>query len=215
MAASSRKTTKGELTRQKIIEATLDLIATTGLNSLSHRNIANAAQVRLSLTSYYFESMDHLILSAFEEFARREVKQIQWIQEQVDTILREYLAKGVNEDRESCVLQLTELLTQYISTELTDETRRKQLTIRCHFLFALGQSEMLVKRVSEYKLQVLRLIEKTAELIGSPYPEIDANLVIFTFREFEFALVSGDQNFNQEIVSKTLKRLLSTLIATE
>ncbi|QUJ70348.1 TetR family transcriptional regulator (plasmid) [Photobacterium sp. GJ3] len=99
MAASSRKTTKGELTRQKIIDATLALIASTGLNSLSHRSIANAAQVRLSLTSYYFESMDHLILCAFEEFARRELKQIQWIREQVDDILQPIVTLGEGSDR--------------------------------------------------------------------------------------------------------------------
>ncbi|UTM60083.1 TetR family transcriptional regulator [Photobacterium sp. CCB-ST2H9] len=214
MAASSRKTTKGELTRQKIIEATLALIANRGLNSLSHRNIANAAQVRLSLTSYYFESMDHLILCAFDEFARREVMQIQWIQQQVDQILERYPVEGEESNRPQCIQELTDLLTEYILTELSDESRRKQLAIRCHFLFALGQSQALIQRVSAYKLQVLNLIKETAIKIGSPSPEVDANLVVFVFREFEFSLVSGDENFNQEIVSETLKRLLSTLMTT-
>lgn len=51
--------------RQRILEATLDVIAQGGVDSVSHRRVAAAAGVPLGSTTYYFESRAHLIHEAF------------------------------------------------------------------------------------------------------------------------------------------------------
>ena len=49
---------KGEKTRQKILAATLRVIASEGVRGTTHRVIAKEAGVQLSLTTYYFKDLN-------------------------------------------------------------------------------------------------------------------------------------------------------------
>lgn len=51
--------------RQRIIDATLEVITEHGMSGLSHRRVAKAAGVPLSATSYYFGTLDDLVEAAF------------------------------------------------------------------------------------------------------------------------------------------------------
>lgn len=51
--------------RQRILDATLDVIAQGGVDSVSHRRVAAVAGVPLGSTTYYFLSRAHLIREAF------------------------------------------------------------------------------------------------------------------------------------------------------
>ena len=63
---------KGEMTRQKILAATLRVIARDGVRGTTHRAIAKEAGVQLSLTTYYFKDLGELISLAFEVFMERD-----------------------------------------------------------------------------------------------------------------------------------------------
>ncbi len=65
--------------RASILDATLRLIATDGVDSVTHRRVAAAAGVPLGSTTYYFESREHLLREAF----RRYLEQIQALQNRV------------------------------------------------------------------------------------------------------------------------------------
>ncbi|MEU3146510.1 MULTISPECIES: TetR/AcrR family transcriptional regulator [unclassified Streptomyces] len=54
--------------RERIIAATLDLIAEEGLAAVSHRKIARRAGVPLGSMTYHFGGMDELLREAFSEF---------------------------------------------------------------------------------------------------------------------------------------------------
>lgn len=56
---------RGEYRRQVILQSTLDMIAEGGVDSVTHRRVAERAQIPLGSTTYYFESRDHLIGEAF------------------------------------------------------------------------------------------------------------------------------------------------------
>lgn len=51
--------------REQIIDTALELIGTIGLAALTHRRIAEAANIPLGSTTYYFDSLGHLIQEAF------------------------------------------------------------------------------------------------------------------------------------------------------
>ncbi|MCX4234980.1 MULTISPECIES: TetR/AcrR family transcriptional regulator [Streptomyces] len=55
--------------RERIIGATLDLIAEEGIASVSHRKIAARAGVPLGSMTYHFSGMDELLREAFTRFA--------------------------------------------------------------------------------------------------------------------------------------------------
>ncbi len=54
--------------RERIIAATLDLIAEEGIARVSHRRIAQRAQVPLGSMTYHFSGMDRLLREAFGRF---------------------------------------------------------------------------------------------------------------------------------------------------
>jgi DNA-binding transcriptional regulator YbjK len=51
--------------RQRIVDATLTVIATDGLDAVRHRRVADLAGVSLGSTSYHFASRDELVEAAF------------------------------------------------------------------------------------------------------------------------------------------------------
>ncbi|MET0989981.1 MAG: TetR family transcriptional regulator, partial [Glaciihabitans sp.] len=55
--------------RDRIISATLDLIAEGGVAGVSHRKVAAKADVPLGSMTYHFENMGELLRESFERFA--------------------------------------------------------------------------------------------------------------------------------------------------
>ena len=56
--------------RDRIIEVCLDVIAEVGVAGVSHRRVAEAADVPLGSMTYHFTGMDELLREAFDRFAR-------------------------------------------------------------------------------------------------------------------------------------------------
>ncbi|MEV6813084.1 TetR family transcriptional regulator C-terminal domain-containing protein [Micromonospora sp. NPDC051296] len=55
--------------RQRLIEVTLDVIAEHGVAGTTHRRVAAAADVPLGSVTYHFDSLEHLLTSAFTHLA--------------------------------------------------------------------------------------------------------------------------------------------------
>lgn len=60
--------------RDRIIDATLTVIAANGVTGTSHRKVAAAAGVPLGSMTYHFSGMDELLREAFSRFADRAVE---------------------------------------------------------------------------------------------------------------------------------------------
>lgn len=56
--------------RERILQATLDTIATHGIHAVTHRKIASCAEVPLGSLTYYFSGIEALIEEAFRIFTR-------------------------------------------------------------------------------------------------------------------------------------------------
>jgi DNA-binding transcriptional regulator YbjK len=59
-------TAKGAARREAIVAAAAALLATEGPDAVSHRSVATAARVPLAATTYYFDSLDDLLVAAME-----------------------------------------------------------------------------------------------------------------------------------------------------
>ena len=69
MTATREPDPSGQRTvRDRIVAATLGIIAEEGLDAVRHRRVAERAGVSLGSTSYHFESRDDLIEAAFLQF---------------------------------------------------------------------------------------------------------------------------------------------------
>ncbi len=77
MAAAGERdrpvTAKGAARREEIVAAASALLATEGPDAVSHRAVAAAARVPLAATTYYFGSLDDLLVAAVERAADEEL----------------------------------------------------------------------------------------------------------------------------------------------
>ncbi len=71
MTAAS--TPKGERRRQALVEAAAALLAEGGFDAVRHRAVAERAGLPLASTTYYFRSLDELVMAAVEHGARAEL----------------------------------------------------------------------------------------------------------------------------------------------
>lgn len=62
--SSIKRRSKGEKTRLHILESAIQVIANHGIKGTTHRAIAKAANIQLSLTTYYFKDIEELIYQA-------------------------------------------------------------------------------------------------------------------------------------------------------
>ena len=149
MSDSAKTNGRGGQRRRLILETTLQLIAGGGVDSVTHRRVAEAAGIPLGSTTYYFESRDHLLREAFDFYLAKATE----LQAKVRTgpinseaALVEYLVELTRREFEDEAILLAEYeLTLFAARDAHvaeslhrwDETIIKQVT---KYLKALGSS---------------------------------------------------------------------------
>jgi DNA-binding transcriptional regulator YbjK len=68
------KGTRGAERRLLLLQTTLKLIADRGVDAVSHRSVAELAEVPLGSTTYWFASRQEMLSEALEYFARAEIE---------------------------------------------------------------------------------------------------------------------------------------------
>jgi DNA-binding transcriptional regulator YbjK len=64
---------RGRRRREALLEATIKVIGETGIDNVTHRNVASAAGLPLASTTYWFASKDELLEEAFRHAADRDI----------------------------------------------------------------------------------------------------------------------------------------------
>jgi DNA-binding transcriptional regulator YbjK len=75
-AGEPTRQARGERRRDAILQAALRVIADRGVSAVTHRAVATEADVPLSSTTYYFESLDELLEGALLRFVRAETERL-------------------------------------------------------------------------------------------------------------------------------------------
>ena len=69
-------TAKGERRRQELVTAAAALLRSGGFDAVRHRAVAERAGLPLASTTYYFASLDDLVVAAMERNGRDELAQV-------------------------------------------------------------------------------------------------------------------------------------------
>jgi TetR/AcrR family transcriptional regulator, regulator of biofilm formation and stress response len=67
---------RGAARREALLEAVLLIVAETGADSVTHRRVAEVAELPLASTTYWFSSKEHLLTAALELAAERDIARI-------------------------------------------------------------------------------------------------------------------------------------------
>ena len=82
--AEPTRQARGERRRRAILQAALRVISDHGVDAVSHRTVAEEADVPLASTTYYFESLDELLEGALEMFVDEEAARLTTLAERLD-----------------------------------------------------------------------------------------------------------------------------------
>ena len=74
---------RGQRRRVTLLRAALDVIAERGVGGTTHRAVAQAADVPVATTTYYFSSLDDLLESALSLYVEDEVARIGTVAERL------------------------------------------------------------------------------------------------------------------------------------
>lgn len=69
-------TEKGERRRSALVGAAAELLRTGGFDAVRHRAVAERAGLPLASTTYYFASLDDLVVAAVEQTGRDELAEV-------------------------------------------------------------------------------------------------------------------------------------------
>ena len=95
----------------RIVRAAITVIAEHGIEALTHRRVAEAAEVPLGSTTYYFTGLDQLVEAALDEAARHSVAQLrEWEQKlppgaDLPTALADFVVTSTTEEREHTIAE--------------------------------------------------------------------------------------------------------------
>jgi DNA-binding transcriptional regulator YbjK len=67
---------RGAARRDALLEAVLKIVGEVGADAVTHRRVAEVADLPLASTTYYFESKEHLLTAALELAAERDIARL-------------------------------------------------------------------------------------------------------------------------------------------
>lgn len=116
--------------RQALLAAAVELVAEEGVGGITHRAVAKRAGLPLSTTSYFFDSLDDLVLEALRVFVAAEIEVLQGITAAIaeeeltaDEILDRFVAALLAEPPSHTVAQFEAYLEVTRRPDLRDEIR--------------------------------------------------------------------------------------------
>jgi DNA-binding transcriptional regulator YbjK len=189
---------KGPARREHILRATLELIGEHGPDAVTHRAVADRADVPLSATTYWFASKEELLQKTLLLAAREEV-------ERLERLVLELAP------RELDVLEWARAVSTTLAADLAeDPVRHVAFT---ELVLEGTRRPWLAEEVARWHAAHLRLAELGLRATGAPDPRADAPLVVATITGFLLGqLVTPADDFETRIFRPALERLFSKLV---
>ena len=189
-AAVNKKAEKREIAKAKILNATLDLIADRGLAALSHRSIASAAGVQLAMTTYYFGTIDNILVAAFREFCKAMEPINADLMRQGDALLaRSQGPDGALKDCDQYIQGVADIFGSMIDSGPAN--RLRLIRIESQYLFEQHASQALAEEIQAYNDWLADIALRFIQPIGGDNPQLDAQLFLWTVQCLEFSNVSS------------------------
>jgi TetR/AcrR family transcriptional regulator, regulator of biofilm formation and stress response len=185
---------KGRPRRELLLEVTIELIAREGVDAVTHRRVAQLAEVPLGSTSYYFSSREELLVDALATFGRQEIASLR--ARLTDLPVR----------RPSGRRYVDELL-EFLAPQLGDDHWRTvaQYALLCE----AARRPELAPVVREWTQQWWTVLEEVFVALKAPDPALEAKMLLAMLDGFLLEqLGAPDDDFIATVLKPALRRAL-------
>jgi DNA-binding transcriptional regulator YbjK len=147
--------------RQEILEATLRAIGDGGVNSVTHRAVAEEAGVSLASTTYYFDSKSALVEEALELMIARS---IEWVRRHTTSPPR------ISQP------ELVDRIVAFADAQLNDPLAL--LTAQYELMLEAGRAEYLRPLARRWTIAYMDGFTQLVQSAGLPRPEVAAEIIM-------------------------------------
>ncbi|QER89139.1 TetR/AcrR family transcriptional regulator [Streptomyces tendae] len=169
--------------RERILAATLDLIAEEGVAGVSHRKIAARAGVPLGSMTYHFTGIDELLLEAFTGYA-----------DHVVTVFEHHLTGAGTPE------EVREAVTDLIHT-LSEGPRRDLILVQ--------ELYTLAARREPYRALCARWMRRSRTLLELHFPPDTARQLDALIEGLTLHRALDDTPADRELTRETVRRITS------
>lgn len=206
---------RGEQTRNKILDATLSVIAREGVRGTTHRAVAREADVQLSLTTYYFRDLNELISLAFESLMERDYGDMaeQW--RRAFRYLDQFSAADLVD------VQARDRIVDYCAKRIVDHIRRglleypEFLAVEHHVFYEALNDDRLQALSQLHRKRLLQPLVQFCEYFNAVDPETDASLLFGTITRLEYeGLPAAPDNIDFRAIRNEVRRIVGWIVNT-
>ncbi|HEU0194813.1 MAG TPA: TetR family transcriptional regulator [Gaiellales bacterium] len=184
------RSSKGERTRQAILEAALRVVARGGVGDVTHRRVAAEAGVPLGATTYYFSSKDELLRETLRYGAQSEAD----------------FPATVAEDSAALAAALAGDLDSYLDD-------RPHALATYEVFLAAARDPLMADAAEAWTGASRRQLEPALESLGSADPELDARVVTALLDGLGLEQLAGQRDdFVSAVARPIIERLLTALL---
>ena len=212
--AQPKRRSKGERTRESILNAAIIVLAQNGIKGTTHRAVAQQAQLQLSLTTYYFKDIQELIQQAFvlNSNAIMATAMTAW-QQTFDKLSEISLDQSVNtETRREIASQMTAMARAYIDNKLRHEPT--SLAVEQLLFTEVHRTPELADLAQQHWLTLrepfVRMCHHLAPADAETHAEI--MLTLFTQIEYRHLAVAVDE-IDWLPIEAMIKKVMSWLLS--
>ena len=209
-----KRRSKGEQTRESILKGALSVIASDGLRGVTHRAVAAAAGVQLSLTTYYFRDINSLIEEAFELFCARSRPTNEQIWEDIFAYLDGFSASDLRRVsvREEIAEELSARATDILLGGVTGNPAG--LRVEQVLFSSVLQSPSLRRLAASHRQSLLEPLVEICGRFNRKDPELDGELLLDTVTRLEYeALLLEPGDIDRNHIRKLLRRQIGWALA--
>ena len=209
----TRQRSKGELTREKILLATIEVLANNGIKGTTHRAIAQHAGIQLSLTTYYFKDINQLVQAAFQlnsEYLRSKTSEI------VGSVY--YTLKNIDKNdlrKVSVKTDLCEKLSQMTANYLFTNVQQEAVYIAVEQLMntTVKVNPKLKEIAKEHEISEMKPFTELASFFNKKDPDIDAQMMRTVFSQLQYHQLSLTPDERSiEPMMKAIRKLLGWIM---
>lgn len=180
------------------MRATLELIGERGPDAVTHRAVAERAQLPLAATTYWFESKEQLLQEALRLVAREETERLERLV--LDLAPRELEAGG-----------WARAVAATLAADLIEDPVRHVALIE--LVLEGTRRPWLRDEVVRWQAAHLRLAELGLRAAGSPDPAADAPLVVAALTGLVLRQLANPRpDFEEAVLRPALERLFARLV---